>query len=152
MCFKLLFSCSTSYVNNKNIQKFSNPGQENIVLPLRLLLCVLTLVTSWSSEFCSLFCYLMKRQHSELSATQPVSSCTTRLRKWKLSNHALYAIFVFAIHLLDLEEESIKEYLLKSDLKILYFLFTNSLIKQNLERRKVKERKWDSNYILPKRQ
>lgn len=48
---------------------------------------------------------------------------------------------MFAILLLDLEVESIREYLLKSDLKILYFVFTNRLIKQNLERRKVKEGK-----------
>lgn len=59
---------------------------------------------------------------------------------------------MFAILLLDLEVESIREYLLKSDLKILYFVFTNRLIKQNLERRKVKEGKWDSNYTFPKRQ
>lgn len=59
---------------------------------------------------------------------------------------------MFAILLLDLEVESIREYLLKSDLKILYFLFTNRLIKQNLERRQVKEGKWDSNYTFPKRQ
>lgn len=79
---------------------------------------------------------------------QPASSCTTRLRKWKLADQVLYAIFVFAICLLDLEEESIREYLLKSNFKILHFLFTNSLIKQNLERRKVKEGKQDSNYTF----
>lgn len=92
----------------------------------------------------------MKRQHSRVVSYIACLLFTTTLRKWKLSNHVLYAIFVFAICLLDLEEESIQEYLLKGDLKILYFLFTNSLLKQNLERRKVKEGKWDSNYTFPK--
>lgn len=156
--FKLFFffSFNTSYLSNRNIQKYSNLGQENIALSLRLLLCVLTSITSWNSEFHSLFCSLMKRQHSA-SNIRVVSYTVCLLLYYKTKKmkahkqHSLFYFYVCKPFARSWPSIS-REYLLKSDLNNTVLPIYKQLKKQNLERRKVKEGKWDINYTFPKRQ
>lgn len=115
----VVFSFNTSFINNKNIQKYSNSGQENVALPLRLLRCVLTSLTSQSSAFQS-FCSLIKRQRSVSNI--PVVSYTVCLllyyKTQKMKPHKPRSLFHFYVckPFARSWPRISREYLLKSDL------------------------------------